>query len=129
MPSWKTPETLKYLKSDEWILIEGDMGTIGITDYAQDQLNDIVFVELPKVGDVFAKGKPFGSVESVKAASDLMMPVSGEVTEINTGLKTRPDSVNNSPFENGWIIKIKITDADNDVLLDAAAYAAYCQTR
>ncbi|MBK8022158.1 MAG: glycine cleavage system protein GcvH [Chloroflexi bacterium] len=130
MASWKTPEDLKYLKSDEWIRIEGDTGTIGVSDYAQDQLNDVVFVELPEVGKSFKKGEMFGVIESVKAASDILMPVSGEVIEVNTSLKSRPDQVNADPFGEGWIIKIKITgDQDNPDLMSAAAYSEYCQTR
>ena len=130
MASWKTPADLKYQKSDEWIRIEGDAGTIGISDYAQDQLNDIVFVELPAVGTSFKKGDVFGVVESVKAASDVYMPVSGEVTEVNSSLKQRPDQVNADAFGSGWLIKVKVTgDADNPDLLSADDYAAFCQMR
>ncbi|MCK6580180.1 MAG: glycine cleavage system protein GcvH [Anaerolineae bacterium] len=130
MANWNTPEDLKYLKSDEWIRIVGEVGTIGVSDYAQDQLNDVVFVELPEVGKALKKGDVLGVIESVKAASDLLMPVSGEVIEVNTSLKSRPDQVNADPFGSGWIAKVRITgDADNPDLMDAAAYAAYCQTR
>ncbi|MDX2141577.1 MAG: glycine cleavage system protein GcvH [Chloroflexota bacterium] len=128
--SWNTPAEMKYLRSDEYIKLEGDNATIGISDYAQDQLNDIVFVELPDVGAYFAKGKSFGVVESVKAASDLMMPVSGTVTEVNSKLKDTPELVNSSPYIDGWFIKIKVDNpAEADDLMDAAAYEKYCESR
>lgn len=128
--TWNTPEDLKYQKSDEWIRVEGDTATIGISDYAQDQLNDIVFVELPEVGKAIKKGEVFGVVESVKAASDLYLPVSGEVTEVNTELKSRPDRINNDPYVRGWIVKVKITgDGDNPALMNATDYAAFCSAR
>jgi glycine cleavage system H protein len=126
----QTPADLKYLRTDEYIKIEGENGTIGITDYAQDQLNDIVFVELPTVGAKFAKGEVFGAVESVKAASDLVMPVGGTVTEINSALEDQPETINASPYEKGWMIKIKIDDASEaDGLMNVAAYEDYCKTR
>jgi glycine cleavage system H protein len=128
--SWNTPAELKYMRSDEYIRLEGDTATIGISDYAQDQLNDIVFVELPDVGATFQKGKPFGVVESVKAASDLMMPVSGTVTEVNPKLKDTPELVNSSPYTDGWFIKIQVSNpAEADDLMDATAYEEYCKTR
>ena len=128
--AWKTPPDLKYLKSDEWVRLEGDTGTIGISDYAQDQLNDIVYVELPDVGTELQKGERFASVESVKAASDVYMPVSGTVTEVNTALSDAPERINSDPFGEGWIVKVKVTgDADNDSLLDAEQYAEWCNTR
>ena len=128
--AWKTPSDLKYLKSDEWVRLEGDTGTIGISDYAQDQLNDIVYVELPDVGTELQKGERFASVESVKAASDVYMPVSGTVTEVNTALSDAPELINSDPFGEGWIVKVKVTgDADNDSLLDAEQYAEWCNTR
>jgi glycine cleavage system H protein len=128
--SWNTPAEMKYLRSDEYIKLEGDSATIGISDYAQDQLNDIVFVELPDVGAHFDKGKSFGVVESVKAASDLMMPVSGTITEINGKLKDTPELVNSSPYSDGWFIRITVDNpAEADDLMDAAAYAKYCESR
>ncbi len=128
--SWNTPSDLRYARTDEYIRLVGDTGTIGITDYAQDQLNDIVYVELPEVGAHFAKGQKFGEVESVKAASELLMPVGGTVTEVNTRLKDEPEVVNSSPYEQGWFIRIKADDpAEAEMLMDAAAYEEYCKTR
>lgn len=130
MAKWKTPDDLKYAKSDEWIRVEGDTGTIGITDYAQDALNDLVYVELRDVGDTLAKGEAFGEVESVKAASELYMMVGGEVIEINGDLQGEPDIVNGDPYGRGWMIKVRITDPSGlDELMDAAAYASYCEDR
>lgn len=130
MGKWKTPADLKYARSDEWIRIEGESGTIGISDYAQDQLNDVVFVELPEVGAKFSKGQSFGVVESVKAASDLNLPLSGTVTEVNSALETDPELINTDPYGKGWIAKVKLDDpAESNDLLDAAAYDAYCETR
>jgi glycine cleavage system H protein len=130
MANWTTPAELKYRKSDEWLRIEGDTGTIGVSDYAQDQLNDIVFVELPQVGAKLNKDDSFGVVESVKAASDVYMPVSGEVIEVNKALEKEPELINGDPYGKGWIIKIRISDASGAAeLMDAAAYAEYCKTR
>jgi glycine cleavage system H protein len=130
MADLKTPSDLKYQKSDEWVRIEGDFATLGISDYAQDQLNDIVFVELPSVGDSFAKGDSFGTVESVKAASDLYAPVGGTVTEVNTALEDSPELINADPYGKGWIIKLKLNGAaDTSDLMDAEAYSAYCAER
>lgn len=128
--AWKTPDNLKYTKSDEWILIEGDSATLGLSDYAQEQLNDIVYVELPEVGATLAKGASFGTVESVKAASELYMPVSGTVTEINNALEDTPEILNSDPYGKGWIVKVKVTNASAvGELMDAAAYTAYCASR
>ncbi|RMG87254.1 MAG: glycine cleavage system protein GcvH [Chloroflexi bacterium] len=130
MGKWKTPDDLKYTESDEWIRVEGDTATIGITDYAQDQLNDIVYVELPDVGDAFDKNSVFGTIESVKAAADLHLPVGGEVVAVNDGLEDDPEIINADPYGNGWIIKIKVADASElDSLMDAAAYAKLCEER
>ena len=119
------PETYKYAKSHEWLLLEGDAATVGITDYAQSSLGDIVFVELPKVGQEIAAGATFGSVESVKAVSDLYSPVSGTVTEINEALNTTPDQINESAHT-AWIIKVELSDPSQVAgLLDAAAYEAF----
>jgi glycine cleavage system H protein len=129
MASWKTIDNAKYAKSDEWVILDGDTATIGISDYAQDQLNDIVYVELPEVGSTITKGAEFGSVESVKAASPLVSPVSGTVTEVNKGLEDEPELINSDPFGKGWIVKIKVSGTDLSELMDAAAYAAYCEGR
>lgn len=122
------PSDLKYLRTDEWLRIEGDIGTIGVSDYAQDQLNDVVYVDLPEVGAVLKAGESFGSVESVKAASQLMLPAGGEVIEVNKALESAPELINSDPYGKGWIVKIKVAD-HADGLLDAAAYEEYCKTR
>lgn len=127
--AWKTPSDLKYLKSDEWVRLEGDTGTIGISDYAQDQLNDIVYVELPAVGDELKKGDPLASVESVKAASEIYTPVAGTVIEVNTALQDQSELINSDPFGKGWIAKLRVTDSDNPALLTADQYAEWCNTR
>ena len=128
--SWKTLPDLKYTESDEWVRIEGDTVTIGITDYAQDQLNDVVFVELPGVGDKLQKGANFGVVESVKAASDLVMPVSGELMAVNDALAQAPDLANSDPFGEAWMIKVRLDNTgDLAALLDAAAYEKFCESR
>lgn len=130
MADWKTPEDLKYQKSDEWLRVEGDSATIGISDYAQDALNDIVYIELPAVGAKLNKGESFGSVESVKAASDLYMPVAGTVTEVNTALEDEPELINSDPFGKGWIVKVALEGTpDTADLMDAAAYIEYCASR
>ncbi|MFO7812000.1 MAG: glycine cleavage system protein GcvH [Pelovirga sp.] len=117
------PEELKYTEEHEWIAIEGDIATIGISDFAQSQLGDVVFVELPEVGDELEAGKPFGVVESVKAVSDVYSPLSGEVVEINEELPDAPETLNTSPYEDGWLIKIRLSNPQElDDLLDADAY-------
>lgn len=121
------PADLKYAKSHEWVRIEGEIATVGITDFAQEQLGDLTFVELPEVGDTFEQGAEFGSVESVKAASEVYCPVGGEVIEINDELEDAPEKVNESPFEEGWLIKIKIS-GDPDGLLDADGYQALIES-
>lgn len=119
------PETYKYAKSHEWLNLEGDTATIGITDYAQSTLGDIVFVELPKVGATFDAGGTFGSVESVKAVSDLYVPVAGTVTEVNSALNDAPDTINTAANDT-WIIKLAVTDASAAAsLLSAADYEAF----
>jgi glycine cleavage system H protein len=119
------PATYKYTKEHEWLDVAGNVGTIGITDYAQSTLGDIVFVELPKVGDKVTGGATFGSVESVKAVSDLYSPVSGTVTAINEELATSPDKVNEDAHH-AWMIKVELSDPSQvDKLLDAAAYEAF----
>jgi len=119
------PETYKYAKSHEWLLLEGETATIGITDYAQSSLGDIVFVELPKIGQEIEAGSTFGSVESVKAVSDLYSPVTGSVTEINEALNDAPDTLN-SDANGTWIIKLAVKSADEaSALLSAAEYEAF----
>jgi glycine cleavage system H protein len=105
------PENVRYAEDHEWARREGDLIRVGIDDYAQDQLGDVVFVELPQVGDKFAKGEAFGSVESVKAVSELFMPLSGEISAVNTALEESPELVNTSPYEEGWMIDVKPDDA------------------
>ena len=107
------PEDLQYTKSHEWVRIEGDTATIGITDHAQDELGDVVFVELPGEGDTFDAGESFGTVESVKAVSDLYAPVGGEVVEVNTTLEDAPENINEDPYGEGWIVKLRTTDEAN----------------
>ncbi len=117
------PEDLKYTKDHEWAKNSDGVITIGINDYAQDQLGEIVFVELPEVGDTFEKGDEFGSVESVKAVSEIYMPVAGEIVEINEALEDAPELVNESCYDNGWLIKVKIDDTSEfEALLDKGAY-------
>ncbi len=124
------PADLKYAKSDEWVRVEGDTATVGITDYAQNQLSDIVFVELPAVGAVIKQGATFGAVESVKAASDVYLPVSGEVTAVNDALSDTPELVNAEPFGGAWMVKLKLSNpGELDGLMDAAAYEKYCAER
>ncbi len=124
------PADLKYTKEDEWVKVEGNMATIGVTDYAQDALSDIVYLELPAVGDSFSAGETFGVVESVKAASDLYMPVDGTVTEANEDLVDTPETVNSDPFGAAWMIKVEMSDPGQlDSLMDADAYARYCDER
>lgn len=118
------PQNLKYTKEHEWVLVEGDVATIGITDFAQGELGDIVYVEIETVGETIDKDEVFGSVEAVKTVSDLFMPVSGEVMEFNDKLDAEPELVNSDPYGDGWMIKVKISDASElDSLLDAAAYS------
>ena len=118
------PSELKYTKDHEWIKVDGDIATIGITDYAQGELGDIVYVEVETEGDSLAKEDIFGTVEAVKTVSDLFMPVSGEVTEFNTALESAPETVNSDPYGEGWMIKIKMSDASEiDALLSAEQYA------
>ena len=122
--SFKTPSELKYIKSHDWIKIEGNTATIGISDYAQDSLGDVVYVELPDVGATFAAGAAFGAVESVKASSDLYVPAGGTVIEVNTAATEQTDLVNTDPYGNGWLIKITLS-GDQEELMDAAAYTAF----
>lgn len=117
------PTNLKYTKEHEWILIEGDVATIGITDFAQGELGDIVYVEIETVGETLSKDEVFGSVEAVKTVSDLFMPVSGEILEFNEALEGNPESVNKDPYGEGWMIKVRVSDlGEVNSLMDAEAY-------
>ncbi len=117
------PTSLKYADTHEWILLEGEIGTVGITDHAQEELTDIVYVEVPKIGTIASAGSAIAVVESVKAASDIYSPVSGEVVEVNHALADDPALVNSSPYDGGWLFKLRISDpAELDRLNDAAAY-------
>lgn len=117
------PSELKFTKDHEWVKIDGDTATIGITDFAQSELGDIVYVDVDSLDDTVEKDEVFGSVEAVKTVSDLFMPLTGEVIEFNEGLEDAPENVNNDPYGDGWMIKIKISDASQiDSLLDADAY-------
>lgn len=115
------PKELLYAKSHEWLKVDGDTAVIGITQFAQEQLGDLTFIELPQEGDTFEEGDEFGSIESVKAASELYAPVAMEVLEINADLEDAPEKVNEDPYNAGWMLKVKIT-GDTSALLDAAAY-------
>ena len=121
-----TPEDLSYTKDHEWVRVKGEEATVGITDHAQNQLGDVVYVELPKVGDKFEASEPFGSVESVKAVSEIYMPLSGSVLRINETLNDSPELVNEDPYGDGWMIAIKIENASQvDGLLSAIEYEDY----
>ncbi len=119
------PENIRYTSEHEWIRVEGDEAFVGITDYAQSELGEIVFIDVPTEGETVAQGEVFGSIEAVKTVSDLNMPVTGEVLEINGALDAQPELVNNDPYGEGWIIRIAVKDAaELDSLMDAAAYQA-----
>ncbi|MBQ0006100.1 MAG: glycine cleavage system protein GcvH [Alistipes sp.] len=122
-----TPENLKYSNDHEWVRAEGDIAIVGITDFAQDQLGDIVFVDIQCEGETLSKGERFGSIEAVKTVADAFMPVSGEIIEVNTALESAPESVNSNPYGDGWMVKVKMSDTSElDTLLDATAYASIC---
>jgi glycine cleavage system H protein len=122
-------DSVKYQKSHEWARKDGDLVVVGVSDYAQDSLGDVVFVELPEVGSSFKQGESFGVVESVKSASDLFMPVGGEIAEVNEALSDSPETVNESPFGDGWMIKIKPSDiSEYDSLISASEYEEYTKT-
>ncbi len=124
------PSDLKYSKTDEWVRVEAGLATVGLTDYAQNQLSDIVFVELPAAGASFKPGESFGAVESVKAASDIYAPVGGEVAEANSALADTPELVNQDPYGKAWMVKFKIASKDDLTnLMDPAAYQKYCEER
>ncbi len=115
-----TPENLKYTKDHEWIRLEGEFGWIGITDYAQGELGDVVFVELPEAGKSVQQGSSFGTIEAVKAVSDLYAPISGEVVEVNQALKDTPEVVNKEPYEGGWMLKVKLSNPEETARLMGA---------
>lgn len=120
------PEELKYSKEHEWVLVEGHVATVGITEYAQQELGEIVYVELPETGEKIVKDDPFGAVESVKAVSDIYAPISGTVLEINDTLPENPETINEDPYGDGWIIKVEMTDMDDlKDLMSADEYAEY----
>jgi glycine cleavage system H protein len=119
------PENLKYTKDHEWVLIDGGIGTVGITDYAQGELGDVVFVELPAVGKTVKQGETFGTIEAVKAVSDLFAPVSGTLSAVNPDLGAAPETVNKDPYGKGWMVKLKLSNPEEAAgLLNAAAYKA-----
>ncbi len=131
MVSLKHPGDLKYSKTDEWVRVEGDQATVGITDYAQDQLGDIVYIELPwDAGQTVTINEKFGDIESVKATSELISPLSGEVVKANIDLKEHPEQINDYPYESGWLFVVKIADVSQlDELMDATRYLEYLQGR
>jgi glycine cleavage system H protein len=124
-----TPEDSRYAKTHEYVHLEGDVATIGITDYAQKELGDVVFVELPTVGSQLEAADELGSIESVKAVSELFAPVTGEVVEVNEALKEKPELVNTDPYGDGWMIKVKLSDpSEFDELMSAEEYEEYVET-
>ena len=126
----KVVDDLLYTEDDEWVRVDGDEGTIGISDYAQDSLSDIVYLELPAEGEKLERGASFGVVESVKAAADLYMPVSGEIIAVNEELMDQPEVVNEDPYGDAWMVKIKIANEEElDDLMDADAYRSYLEER
>ncbi len=130
MSEIQIPDALRYSKEDEWVRAEGDRATIGVTDYAQQQLGDIVFIELPEVGRQIEAGEPFGVIESVKAVSDLFAPIGGEIVEVNQGLTEGPEAVNEDCYGDGWMIVVAPSDSGAiEALLDASAYGTHCQER
>ncbi|MCF0166181.1 MAG: glycine cleavage system protein GcvH [Bacteroidales bacterium] len=123
-----TPDNLKYTKDHEWVRIEGELAVVGITDFAQSELGDIVFVDIPTEGENLAKEEKFGDIEAVKTVAEAYMPLSGEVVELNAALEGAPELVNKDPYGEGWMIKVKYSDASEiDTLLDSAAYQAICK--
>jgi glycine cleavage system H protein len=120
------PSDLRYAETHEWVRVEGDLARVGITDFAQHELGDVVYLDLPKTGQAVRAGAVFGTVESVKAVSDLYAPVSGEVVEVNEPLQDAPEGINTSPYESGWMIAIRMSDpAEAGALMEAAAYEAH----
>lgn len=122
------PDDRFYSKSHEWILVEGETATIGITDHAQKELGDVVFVELPDVGEIFDEGQEFGTIESVKAVSELFLPIAGEIVEVNKGLVDEPNAVNEDPHGDGWLVRVKVSsDGALDGLMNAARYEKFVE--
>ncbi len=122
------PENLRYSKDHEWIGVDGDIATVGITDYAQHSLGDVVYIDMPRVGDKFSAHEAFGSVESVKAVSEIFLPIAGEISEVNDGLNDTPESVNHDPYTDGWMVKIKMDNpGEADGMLSAAEYEEYLE--
>ncbi len=120
------PENLRYSKDHEWIGVDGDVAAIGITDHAQHALGDVVYIDMPRVGDKFGAHESFGSVESVKAVSEVFTPVAGEVVEVNENINDTPESVNNDPYGNGWMVKVKMANpGEADAMLSAVEYEEY----
>jgi glycine cleavage system H protein len=126
----KINDDLLYTRDDEWLRVEGEEATVGISDYAQNSLSDIVYLELPNVGDRFSKGDSFGVVESVKAAADLYLPVSGEIVAVNEALVDRPELVNEDPYGEAWMVRVRLADTSElDELMDADAYRTFDEGR
>ena len=122
------PEHLRYSKDHEWVAVDGDIATVGITEYAQHSLGDVVYIDMPRGGDKFATHEAFGSVESVKAVSEIFMPVGGEITEVNEGLNDTPEAVNNEPYTTGWMVKVKMDNpGEADAMLSAVEYEEYLE--
>ncbi len=122
------PDDRFYSNSHEWIRVDGETATIGITDHAQKELGDVVFVELPDVGEIFDEGQEFGTIESVKAVSELFLPIAGEIVEVNKGLVDEPNAVNEDPHGDGWLVRVKVTsDGALDSLMNAAAYEKFVE--
>ena len=122
------PENLRYSKDHEWLQVDGDVAAIGITDYAQHSLGDVVYIDMPRVGDKFGAHEAFGSVESVKAVSEIFVPIAGEIAEVNDGLNDAPEVVNSDPYAGGWIVKIKMENpGDADALMSSAEYEEYLE--
>lgn len=122
------PENLRYTKDHEWVAVDGDIATVGITDYAQHSLGDVVYIDMPRVGDKFGSHEAFGSVESVKAVSEIFVPVAGEITEVNDGLNDTPEAVNNDPYVGGWMVKIRMDNpGEADAMLTAVEYEEYLE--
>jgi glycine cleavage system H protein len=122
------PENLRYSKDHEWVLVEGEIATIGITDYAQHSLGDVVYIDMPRVGDKFGTHEAFGSVESVKAVSEVFTPIAGEVVEVNDGLNDSPEKVNSDPYGDAWFIKIRMDNpGEADKMLNGAEYEEYLE--
>jgi glycine cleavage system H protein len=123
VPMANVPQELKYTEDHEWVKVDGETATFGITDYAQSELGDVVFLELPTVGDTVKQGDTFGSIEAVKTVADLYAPLSGEVVKVNEALENEPETVNKDPYGGGWLIKVTLSDATEvDSLMDAATY-------